>query len=269
MNPPATAPAHTPTKPVLRWPGGKRRLLKELLPLLPGPDEAECYCEGFAGSAVLLLTKERHSTEVINDTNGDLVALMRNAHFHLPALLEEMRWFVASRQDFHDFKAQPGLTEIQRAARFLLRNRTSFGGDCTSFGVAKAKGGGVGFDRDLVGERLEGIRRRLNKVVVENLPYERCLQNYDAPATFFFLDPPYVGQDIKAYSPWTQADMNLLRTRLDRLQGRWLLTVNDSPENRALFSDCPTKPVRTRNNRRNTRTSPGATFGELIVQKPA
>ncbi len=267
MNPPATAPAHTPTKPVLRWPGGKSRLLKHLRPLIP--TDADLFGELFGGGAALMFAKERHSTEILNDVNGDLVALMRNAHFHLPALLEEMRWFIASRQDFHDFKAQPGLTEIQRAARFLLRNRTSFGGGGDSFGVARTKGGGVGFDRDMVGERLEGIRRRLNGVVVENLSYERCLQLYDSPKAFFFLDPPYVGQHIKAYAPWTQADMNLLRTRLDRLQGRWLLTINDSPENRRLFSDCPTKPVQTRNNRANKRTAAGAIFGELIIQKPA
>lgn len=257
--------APEPVRPLLRWPGGKRRLLRELLPLVPAADACDCFCEVFAGSAALTLAKERHSTEVLNDLNGDIVALMRNAHFHLPALLEEMRWFVASRQDFHDFRAQPGLTEIQRAARFLLRNRASFGGGGQSFGVAKTKGGGVGFDRDDIGDRLEGIRRRLNKVVVENLPYERCLQNYDAERSFFFLDPPYVGGDIKAYSPWKQDDMVQLRSRLDRLRGRWLLTVNDSKENRKLFADCQVRPVVTRNRRANNATHAEATFGELII----
>ena len=258
--------AEHPVKPVLRWPGGKRRLLKQLLPLVP--EDAECYCEVFAGSAALLLSKERHPVEVVNDLNAEIVALLRNAHFHLPALLEEMRWFVASRKDLHDFRAQPGLTEIQRAARFLLRNRTSFGGGGDSFGVAKRKGGGVAFDRDGVGLLLEDIRKRLNKVVVENLPYERCLANYDAPSTVFFLDPPYVGGDIQAYSPWKQEDMMQLRGRLDRLQGRWLLTINDSPDNRRLFADCPTTPVQTSNRRANVRTHK-ATFGELIITKPA
>ncbi len=257
-------PASTPVRSILRWPGGKRRLLKALLPLVP--DDAECYCEVFAGSAALLLAKERHPVEVVNDLNGELVALLRNAHFHLPALLEEMRWFVASRQDFHDFRAQPGLTEIQRAARFLLRNRVSFGGGMKSFGVAKTKaGGGVGFDRDDVGDRLEGIRRRLNKVVVENLPYERCLQNYDAKSSFFFLDPPYVGPSTGAYEGWGQKEMVELRSRLDRLQGRWLLTVNDSPDNRRLFADCRVHPVATTNRLRNNRTTETAAFGELII----
>lgn len=252
-------------RPLLHWPGGKRRLMKHLLPKVPA--DAVCYAEVFAGSAALLLAKERHPVEVVNDLNGDLVALMRNAHFHLPALLEEMRWFVASRKDFHDFVSQPGLTEIQRAARFLLRNRVSFAGGMKSFGVAKTRGSGVGFDREDVADRLEGIRRRLNKVVVENLPYDRVLQNYDGPESFFFMDPPYVGPATGAYEGWKQEDMVQLRGRLDRLQGRFLLTINDSPENRRLFSDCKVEPVVTRNRLTNNRTHGAATFGELIITR--
>lgn len=241
-------------------------MLPHLLPLLPAASDAHCYVECFAGGAALLLAKERHELEIVNDLNGEIVALLRNAQYHLPALLEEMRWFVSARQNIHDFRAQPGLTEIQRAARFMLRNRTSFGGSGTSFAVSKTAN--VGFDRDEVGSRLEELRRRLNRVVVENLPYERLLANYDAPATFFFLDPPYVGPSTGAYDGWQQADMVQLRSRLDRLQGRWLLTVNDSADNRRLFADCQVQPVVTRNRRANNRTHSAATFGELIIAKP-
>lgn len=251
----------TPVKPVLSWPGSKRRMLTQLLPLVPAT--ARCYCEVFAGSAALLLAKERHPVEVVNDLNGDLVALMRNAHFHLPALMEEMHWFIASRRDLKDFRAQPGLTEIQRAARFLLRNKISFGGGGTSFGVSKTQS--KGFDRDAVGAALEGVRRRLNRVVVENLPYDRCIQNYDSPETVFFLDPPYVDAPTGAYDGWTQGEMTQFRTRLDRLQGTWIVTINDSPANRSLFSDCKVRTVATANRLRNNRTTTASTFGELII----
>lgn len=254
-------PSSQPVKPIMAWPGSKRRMLKHLLPLVPA--SARCYCEVFAGSAALLMAKERHPVEVVNDLNGDLVALMRNAHFHLPALMEEMRWFISSRADLHDFRAQPGITEIQRAARFLLRHKASFGGGGQSFAVSKTCN--KGFDRDAVGESLEQVRRRLNRVMVENLPYERCLQNYDSPETFFFMDPPYVDAPTAAYDGWTQADMAQFRARVDRLQGSWMVTINDSPANRALFSDCKVKAVATANRLRNNRTTSAATFGEIII----
>lgn len=256
-------PAESPVKPVLPWPGSKRRLLKHLLPLIP--ESARCYCEVFGGSAALLLAKPRHPVEVVNDMNRDLVALMRNAHCHLPALLEEMHWFIASRADLHDFRAQPGLTEIQRAARFLLRHKISFGGGGTSFGVSKTCS--KGFDRDTVGSDLEALRKRLNRVVVEELPYDRCLQNYDSPDTVLFLDPPYVDAPTGAYDGWTQSEMVQFRSRVDRLQGRWIVTINDSPANRDLFGDCKIRPVRTVNRKLNQAKARGATFGELIITR--
>lgn len=43
---PSIGAAATRVRPLLRWPGGKARLLKELLPRVPA--DAECYCEDSA-----------------------------------------------------------------------------------------------------------------------------------------------------------------------------------------------------------------------------
>lgn len=252
------------TRPILRWPGGKSRMLKHLLPLVP---DHVCYCEPFAGGLALLLAKERSTVEVVNDINGDLVALYRNLQFHLPALLGEINWLFASRKNPHDFIAQPGLTELQRAARFLLVNRTSFGGNMHSFGVAKTSGGGVGFDRTAVSEALGQAHVRLNKVVVENLPYERCLANYDSRESFFFIDPPYFASATKAYAGWNEKQMTDLRDRVSELKGKWVLTVDDSKLNRELFADFNLRPVRTQNRLCNVRTHGQTKFGELIITK--
>jgi DNA adenine methylase len=72
-----------------------------------------------------------------------------------------------------------------------LVNRTSFGGNTHSFGVAKSKGGGVGFKHKNVGDLLGAAKERLSGVVVENISYERIFKNYDSSETQFFIDPPY------------------------------------------------------------------------------
>ena len=254
---------HTSPRPFLRWPGGKRRMLKLILPRIP---KHVCYCEPFIGGGAVLFAKERSPVEVINDFNDTLVALYRNLQFHLPALEAEIDWLFASRKNLHDFIAQPGLTEIQRAARYLFVNRTSFGGNMHSFGVAKTKGGGVDFRKDIVAKVLGQARERLNGVVVESTSYERCLANYDSKDSFFFLDPPYMNCKQAAYKSWDAADMRKFRKHVEKLKGKWLVTVDDSPLNRELFSDCCIEPVKTKNRLANNRTHAALEFGELIIE---
>lgn len=237
-------------------------MLKHILPMIP---PHVCYCEPFFGGGAVLFAKERASVEVINDINGNLVALYRNLQFHLPALLGELDWLFSSRQNLHDFIAQPGLTELQRASRFLLVNRTSFGGNMNSFGVAKTKGGGVGFDRKQVGALIRSANERLNGVVVENIPFERCFKNYDSKDTFFFIDPPYQNATNGGYKGWDEKQLTSFRREVGKLNGRWIVTLNDSPFTREIFSDCELKPIVTLNRAVNRRTHGTQTFGELII----
>jgi DNA adenine methylase len=250
------------TKPILRWQGSKTRLLKRILPLIPNHT---CYCEPFFGGGAVLFAKERSAVEVVNDINGNLVALYRNLQFHLPALLGELDWLFSSRQNLHDFIAQPGITELQRAARFLLVNRTSFGGNMNSFGVAKTKGGGIGFSHRQIGALLKDANARLDGVVVENIPYQRCFKNYDSKDTFFFIDPPYLNATNGAYEGWTEKQLTEFGREVGQLKGRWVATLNDSPFTRRLFSGCRMQSVISRNRALNVRTHGEQTFGELII----
>lgn len=252
----------TRTKPFLRWQGSKSRLLKQILPMIP---PHVCYCEPCTGGGAVFFAKERSKVEVINDINGDLIALYRNLQFHLPAVLDEIKWLFSSRQNLHDFKAQPGLTELQRATRFLLRNRTSFGGNMHSFGVSKTRGGGVNFDRDTVGKLFDAANKRLNGVVVENIPYERCFKNYDSRESFFFIDPPYEDATNGGYAGWDQQKLKEFRKEVGRLDGKWIVTLNDSQFTRDLFGGCKQIPVVTSNRAVNRRTHASQTFGELII----
>ena len=54
--------------------GGKYRLLKRLLPLVP---DHRAYVEPFAGAAWLFFAKDQADIEVINDADGDLITFYR------------------------------------------------------------------------------------------------------------------------------------------------------------------------------------------------
>lgn len=251
---------HPLPKPILRWPGGKRRLLKHILPLIR---PHKTYVEGFAGGLALLLAKERSPAEIVNDIDGDLVNLYRHAQYHLDALIAEVEWTTHSRQNLSDLIQQPGLTGLQQAARFLMRNRMSFGGYGSTYAVTRD----AQASRSAVLEALRALNSRLDKVSVENLPYERLLALYDGPKTLWFLDPPYTSGETGLYPVWTAQQMATFASAVADLRGDWIVTVNDSPANRALFRRHNITPVEHQSGGGNRLTHPGAMLRELIIQR--
>ena len=248
------------TRPILRWPGGKTRLLREILPLIR---PHKLYVEAFGGGLAVFLAKEPSEAEVVNDASGDLVNLYRHAQFHLDALIREVEFTLTSRADLEALIEQPGLTGLQQAARFLLRNRLSFSGGGTSFAVSKQ---GCPSRANVI-ENIRALNARLDRVTVENLSYERLFTNYDGPDTCWFLDPPYSSGKVDTYAAWTDETMAEFAARVLDLAGDWIVTVNDSALNRSLFSRHHVKPVVTGSQSVNRKKLPKATFGELIIQR--
>jgi DNA adenine methylase len=175
---------------------------------------------------------------VLNDLNGDLVTFYRCVRFHADTLLTELEFVLNSRAEFHDFADQPGLTDIQRAARWFFRNRNCFrGANLGTFGTGP-EGSAASGSRQARMEVIRELNVRLDRVIVENLDWQKCLDLYDRPASFFFLDPPYTECNAGQYGTWGTADVLRFRERLDRLKGRWLVTFNDTPAIRQIFAGC-------------------------------
>lgn len=199
-----------------------------------------CYVEPFAGGLAVFLAKPRSANEVINDVHTDLITFYRCVRFHREELLTELEFVLNSRQEFHDFRAQPGLTDIQRAARWYTRNKIGFGGSDQSFGVR------VSHPVSSRTNRMEIIRQlnvRLDTATIEHLDWEKCVDLYDRPTTFFFLDPPYTECGRTNYDGWKDSDVLRLRQKVDRIQGKWIITLNDTATIRSIFHDCQLVPV--------------------------
>jgi DNA adenine methylase len=246
-------------KPVVRRPGGKSRLLDKILPLIP---PHRTYVEPFAGGLAVLLAKGRSPVEVINDLDGDLVNFYRCVKWHPDALMTELDYVLNAREEFADFARQPGLTDLQRAGRWFMRNKLCFGAvKLTSFG------GGAGTSLCSRQARMDAIRalsRRLDNTTIEHKDWRAIVGQYDRADTFFFCDPPYTACDINTYGVWTPADMRRPREALSGLRGQWLLTVNDTPAHRELFGDCAVTVV-ARARAANNVNGP-AVYRELIVR---
>lgn len=230
--------------PIVPWPGGKRRLLPHLLPLL-SDNPHTLYAEVFAGGAAVLFGRpEPAKVEVLNDIDQELVRLYRVVANHLEEFCRQFRWALASRTMFEWAKLQnpETLTDIQRAARYFFLQKQCFGGKVShrSFGVSTTGAPRLNLLR--IEEDLSEAHLRLSRVVIECLPWQECIRRYDRPGTLFLLDPPY--WQTEGYGvPFGWEQYQALAEAMASLQGKAILTINDHPDIRREFGRFRSKAV--------------------------
>lgn len=219
----------------LSYIGGKNRLAKQLIAMFP---EHTTYVEAFAGGAQVLFHKEPSKVEVVNDLDGDIVNFFRVCQLHHEELVRYLRYTVVSRKWFELLKGTDpaSLTDIQRAARHLYLLKNCFAGLVRNLNYHLHVVQPPGFNLERLPELLENTHKRLARVQIECLPYEEVLKRYDRPATFFYLDPPYWGRKLYRHN-FTTEDFVKLEERLRKIKGKFMLSLNDVPEVRALFKN--------------------------------
>lgn len=219
--------------PIIPWMGGKRRLADTLTPRFPAH---KCYVEVFAGGAALYFLRPPAEVEVINDINGDLVNLYRVVQNHLEEFVRQFKWALSSRELFKWLQDTPTetLTDVQRAARFYYLQHQCFGGKVSgqTWGTATTA---PPINLLRIEEQLSAAHLRLAGTYIERRHWLKCMEQYDRPHTFFYLDPPY--WETEGYGvdfPWSeyQAMADMMR----RIKGKALVSINDHPAIRELFA---------------------------------
>lgn len=218
----------------LSYIGGKRRIAKQLVSLIP---DHITYIEPFAGGAQVFFHKPRSKVEVLNDLDGEIVNFLRICQRHPQELARLLRWQPASRRIFEWHQHQPPelLTDIERAARLFYLQKLAWSGKRTRRNFRYAVTTPIKYTPAALPTRLKAVAERLDDVQLESLPYQDILIRYDRPTTsFFYFDPPYVGVDLYQHN-FSDAQFEELARQLHSLKGRFLLSINDCPKARAWF----------------------------------
>jgi len=217
----------------LAYLGGKNRAAKKIISLIP---EHACYIEPFCGGAQVFFHKEPSKVEILNDLSEDIFNFLRVCKMHHEELIRYLRHSIASRKLFELFERTPPetLTDIQRAASFFFLQKNCFGGLILRRDFAVSVQKRSHYNPASVPEQLQRANERLKHVQLECLPYERILKKYDRPTTFFYLDPPYFNRPHYKFN-FKEKDYVEMAERLKNLEGKFLLSLNDTPETRRIF----------------------------------
>lgn len=217
----------------LRWAGGKSRLRRTLIPMLP---EHRRYADPFAGAAWILFGKPRSESETLNDLDGELANFYRVLRDRTEELIESFCWELAARAEFERLAGtDPGtLDDVERAHRFFYLVMAGWGGETLHprFHTAIRDGGHgnrlIGALLNLRG-RMEPAARRLAGVEITNLDWRECIDRHDRPDTLLYLDPPYAGNGVNyRYNMRGEEEHRELTRRLEGAGCRWVLSTYDS-----------------------------------------
>lgn len=190
-----------PTRPALRWHGGKWKLAPWILSHMPAH---RTYVEPFGGAASVLLRKQRSYAEVYNDLDDEVVGLFRVLRDRRLAgeLCAQLRLTPFARSEF---KAayEPTDEPIERARRLIIRSYMGFGSNAhasqhkghrsTGFRANSNRSGTTpAADWHHYPNCLEAIVARWQGVIIECRPASEIITQHDGPDTLFYVDPPYL-----------------------------------------------------------------------------
>lgn len=186
-----------PTRPVLRYHGGKWRLAPWVISHFPAH---RVYVEPFGGAASVLMRKPRASlVEIYNEKDPEIANVFRV--LREPESNARLRELLAltpyARVEFQESYA-PAADAVEQARRTIVRAFMGFGSDSASGAQTGFRANGNRQNghpaRDWANypPMLAAFLERLQGVVVESRNAIDTMRQHDAPATLHYVDPPYI-----------------------------------------------------------------------------
>lgn len=185
-----------PTRPIVRYHGGKWRLAPWIIGHFPSH---RIYTEAYGGGASVLLRKPRSYCEVYNDLDGEMVNVFRV--LRNPSQSRELlRLIYLTPFSRDEFVASYIASDdpIEQARRTIARSFMGFGSAATNtdhstgFRANSNRSGTTpAHDWQHYPEHLVDLIERLRGVVIENRDALDVIRAHDAPDALHYVDPPY------------------------------------------------------------------------------
>lgn len=182
-----------PTRPALRWHGGKWKLADWIIGYFP---DHKVYVEPYGGAASVLIKKPRSYAEIYNDLDGEVVNFFRVMRDHGKELRLLVDLSPFAREEF-ELSYQATDDPIEQARRTVMRVFMGFGTDAhnkiTGFRANSNRSGTTpAHDWTNYPKAMPALIERFSGVVIENRDAMRVMSSHDSRETLHYVDPPYV-----------------------------------------------------------------------------
>lgn len=250
--------------PVLKWVGGKRQLLDEIIPMIP--KNCSTYVEPFIGGGAVLFELQPKKA-IINDYNSELINVYNVIKDYPNDLIGILKYhkenntsehFYSIREMDRDSIKFSQMSEVERAARIIYLNKTCFNGlyRVNSAGQFNSPYGKYK-NPNIVNEPVIRAMSKYfndNKITILNSDFKDALKGIRKGA-FVYLDPPYMpisssssftGYTENGFDEDKQRELKVVCDNLDKKGIKFLQSNSDCDFICDLYKDYNIKKVKAK-----------------------
>lgn len=173
----------------IRWAGGKSWLVSYVHGLIQGL-EYNNYFEPFMGGASIFFSIEQKNLCYLSDFNEELVNAFVEVRDHVDEVKAFLRTYKTDSESYYQIRAFEPTDSIEKAARFLYLNATSYNG---LWRVNRQGKYNVPYGQREVSynyEKLEEVHQKLQGVIINCRDFDD-IRPLIRKNDLVFLDPPY------------------------------------------------------------------------------
>ena len=244
------------TYPIVKWVGGKRQLMFELLKNMP--KSYNRYFEPFIGGGALFFELQPQNG-YISDMNEELINLYTVVKDDVYKLIDDLNKHKVSKEYFLKIRnldrteKYNSLSDVKKASRFIYLNRTCFNGmyRVNSQGQFNVPFGNYNNPRIVDAENLINCSKLLKNTEICCADFSEIL-NKVQKGDFVYFDPPYVPlNETSSFTSYTKDGFDLdmqfkLRDVCDELDSMgvmFMLSNSDTKLVNELYSNYEIKKV--------------------------
>lgn len=244
------------TYPIVKWVGGKRQLMFELLKNMP--ENYNRYFEPFIGGGALFFELQPDNA-YISDLNEELINLYKVVRDNVEELITDLQKHDISKEYFIEIRnidrteEYKNWSNVKKASRFIYLNRTCFNGmyRVNSKGEFNVPFGRYKNPRILDENNLINCSNLLQRTEIRHADFSEILKKVKK-GDFVYFDPPYVPlSETSSFTSYTKDGFDLdmhfkLRDVCDELDSmgiKFLLSNSDTKLVNELYENYNIKKV--------------------------
>ena len=215
------------SKPFIKWAGGKRQLIKELIKLLPA--NYNRYFEPFIGGGALFFAIQPKNA-YISDINPELINLYNVVKNDVDLLINDLIKYKNTEDYFYKIRnldrkpSYKKFSKVRKASRFIYLNKTCYNGlyRTNSKGYFNVPFGSYKNPNIIDKQNLKACSELLKKTEIVSSHF-LAIENEIKTGDFVYFDPPYIPiNKTSSFTKYYKDDFNIdeqikLKELCDRL----------------------------------------------------